>query len=199
MFDPDQSIDRLHQAQDRLLGRLAELTDEIVARPSLLPGWSVGHVLTHIARNGDSVVRRLEGAARDEVVDQYPGGKAARDAEIEAGATRSAVELVADVRASNQAVIVVATKVPGDAWQRLSRSVGGGLIPAEAVLSSRIREVEIHHVDLGLGYGPHDWPDDFVTETLTRELAKLPVRTDPAQLLGWLIGREPAPDLPPWS
>ncbi len=42
--------------------------------PSLLPEWSDGHVLTHLARNADSVVRRMEGAARGELVDQYPGG-----------------------------------------------------------------------------------------------------------------------------
>jgi maleylpyruvate isomerase len=199
MFDPDESVERLRHAQDRLLERLADLTDEIARRPSLLPDWSVGHVLTHVARNADSVVRRLEGAARDEVVDQYPGGLAGRTADIEAGAGRSAVDLLADVRITGRAVEAAATKLPAEAWQRLSRSVGGGLLPAEAVLRSRLREVEIHHVDLGLGYRPQDWPDEFVAETLTRELARLPVRTDPAQLLGWLTGRGPVPDLPPWN
>jgi maleylpyruvate isomerase len=145
------------------------------------------------------VVRRLEGAARDEVVDQYPGGKAGRNAEIETGATRSAGELVADVEASGRAAQEAAANLPSEAWQRLSRSIGGGLLPAEAVLISRIREVEIHHVDLGLGYGPQDWPDEFVAETLARELARLADRTDPAQLLGWLTGRRPAPELPPWN
>ncbi|MET0910545.1 MAG: maleylpyruvate isomerase N-terminal domain-containing protein, partial [Ilumatobacteraceae bacterium] len=42
--------------------------------PSLLPGWTRGHVLTHIARNADSFVRLLEAAGRGEVVTQYAGG-----------------------------------------------------------------------------------------------------------------------------
>ena len=54
-------------AQDGLLAALRDLDDAAARRPSLLPGWSVGHVLTHIARNADSVVWRLEGAAAGEV------------------------------------------------------------------------------------------------------------------------------------
>ena len=54
-------------------------------RPSLLPDWTVGHVLTHLARNADSMDRVLEAAERGDVVERYAGGGAGRDAEIEAG------------------------------------------------------------------------------------------------------------------
>jgi maleylpyruvate isomerase len=198
VFDPDQSVQRLHQAHQRLFGRIEGLTDDVVRRPSLLPGWSVAHVLTHLARNADSVVRRLAGAVRDEVVDQYPGGIAARAAEIEAGAGRAAAELVVDVRASALAAEQVATTLPVAAWERLSRAVEGNLAPASAVLLSRIREVEVHHVDLALGYTPKDWPADFIQDTLARELPALASRADSAELLGWLTGRGPAPELSPW-
>src|SRR5262245_7826701 len=30
-----------------------------VSQPGRLPGWSIGHVLTHLARNADSMVRVL--------------------------------------------------------------------------------------------------------------------------------------------
>ncbi|HST85622.1 MAG TPA: maleylpyruvate isomerase N-terminal domain-containing protein [Kineosporiaceae bacterium] len=199
MFDPEQSTQRLHQAHQRLFERLEGLTDDAVRRPSLLPGWTVGHVLAHLARNADSVVRRLAGAARNEVVDQYPGGVAGRAAEIDAGAGRPAAELVADVRQSALAAEQVAATLPAAAWERLTRAVEGNLAPASAVLLSRIREVEVHHVDLALGYTPKDWPADFIQDTLARELPKLPNRADSAELLGWLIGRGPAPELPPWG
>jgi maleylpyruvate isomerase len=198
MINPDDILDRLRAADDRLLVRLKTLTDEIVRQPSRLPGWSVGHLLTHVARNADSVVRRLEGAARDEIVDQYPGGMSARAAEIEAGAGRSAAELVTDVRTAGLAVLQVAQSLPEAAWQRLSRDSGGLLLPSSTVLISRIREVEVHHVDLGLGYQPADWPAEFVEETLATELPKLPERADPAELLAWLTGRAPAPTLSAW-
>jgi maleylpyruvate isomerase len=196
---PKEVLERLRDAQGRLERRLVGLTDPVVRRPSRLPGWSVGHVLAHLARNADSVVRRLEGAARDEIVDQYPGGRAGREAEIEAGAGLGAAELAADVRTSGLAVEQVASSLPDAAWHRLSRSVGGKLVPAAAVLRSRLREVEIHHADLGLDYGPADWPAEFVQDLLATEMPKLLRRADPSELAAWLTGRGPAPDLPSWS
>ena len=199
MFSPKQTIDRLHLAHERLFGGLERLTDPIVSQPSLLPDWTVGHVLSHLARNADSVVRRLEGALHDEVVDQYPGGPASREADIQAGATRPAEVLVADIRASGLAAEHAATALPFEAWGRLSRSSSGRLRPASDVLTSRIREVEVHHVDLGLGYRVADWPADFRAELLATELPKLLDRADQSELLAWLIGRAPAPSLPAWS
>ena len=61
---PTDLIDGCLAAQATLLDALAGLADDAARRPSLLPDWTVGHVLTHIARNADSVVWRLEGAAR---------------------------------------------------------------------------------------------------------------------------------------
>ena len=182
----------------RLFAAIEGMDDDVARRPSRLPGWSVGHVLTHLARNADSMTRRLAGAARDEVVDQYPGGAEERAAEIEAGAGRSAAELVTDVRESALACERVAADLPDDAWDRLARSVGGQLHTMRRVLEGRIREVELHHVDLGLGYEPADWPRDFARAELDRALAHMTERLDPAELLGWLSGRGPAPELPPW-
>src|SRR3954471_17344691 len=84
--------------------RLAGLDDATARRPSLLPGWTVGHVVTHIARNADSVVRRLAGAVGGRLVPQYPGGLDGRTREIEDGAGRSAAELLADLVRSDDAV-----------------------------------------------------------------------------------------------
>ena len=69
-------------------------------------------MLTHVARNADSVVRRLEGAARGELLDQYAGGLEQRRADIEAGAGRPAAELVADVVATSAAVARVMAELP---------------------------------------------------------------------------------------
>src|SRR3954447_5779943 len=96
--DIARNVQGCRAAHATLSTALSGLSDERARQPSLLPGWSVGHLLTHIARNADSVVRRFEGAIRDEVVDQYAGGPAGREAEIEAGAHRSAADLVDDVR-----------------------------------------------------------------------------------------------------
>jgi maleylpyruvate isomerase len=185
-------------AHGRLSATVSALTDPQAHAPSRLPDWTVGHVLTHLARHADSVTRRLDASARDEVIDQYEGGMAGRVAAIDAGAGRSAAELTDDVRTSALALEVAMAAMPADAWDRVTRGVTGDLQPAWLVAHRRIREVEIHHVDLGLGYQPADWPPEMVAELLADELPALARRADGPQLVAWIIGRADAPVLPPW-
>jgi maleylpyruvate isomerase len=196
---PTRDIDGIKDADAKLLDTIRALDDDAVRRPSLLPNWSVGHVLTHIARNGDSVVRRLNGCAQDEIVDQYEGGAEGRADEIEAGAARSAAEIIADVEATNAAVQAAIAAMPDDGWDRLSRSVDGGLNPATKVLFSRWREIEVHHVDLGLGYEPGQWPEGLARQWLASLLPRLPDRTAPQLLLAWLLDRGGPPALSDWE
>ncbi len=195
---PTADVERCRRSHASLLADLEGLSDESARAPSLLPGWSVGHVLTHVARNADSVVRRLEGAARGEMVDQYPGGFRGRAAEIEGGAGRPAAELVEDVRRSAARVERVWDTLPVRAWGRLTRDVNGHELPAATIVFSRWREVEVHHADLGLGYGPHHWPAALIERWLPVELERVGERCDPVVALAWLLGRGPAPRLDPW-
>jgi maleylpyruvate isomerase len=193
-------------AHARLSATLDQVTDDVVRQPSRLEGWTVGHVLTHIARNADSIVRRINGAVNDEVVDQYEGGYEGRAADIEAGSARSAADIVADVRATSAQVDEAWSTVPDEAWERLTRSVGGRLLPLYSLPFSRWREVEVHHADLGLGYSYTNWPEDYVAQELARQLERLPGRIDDGgarqRLCAWLMGRaqDPGPlDLGPWG
>lgn len=199
MEPPSIEIAGVARAHAAIAATIDGLTDDVARGPSLLPGWTVGHVLTHVARNADSVVRRLQGAAAGEVVDQYPGGAAGREREIEDGAGRPAAELVADVLRSNAAVQAALATFPADAWERLTRSVGGGEVPVRAVVFSRWREVEVHTVDLGRGYRPADWPGDLVAAWLPRAQEQFLPTADERDLLAWLVGRGPAPRLAPWG
>ena len=45
-FDPADLLDQIVAASERLLDTTARLSDADVRAPSLLPGWSRGHVLT---------------------------------------------------------------------------------------------------------------------------------------------------------
>jgi maleylpyruvate isomerase len=196
---PSVEIHGVARAHAALAETIAGLADDVARRPSLLPGWSVGHVLTHVARNADSVVRRLAGAAEGRVVDQYAGGAEGRRRDIEEGAGRPAADLVADVARSSAGVEAALAALPADGWERLSRSVGGELVPARAVVFSRWREVAVHHVDLGLGYAPRDWPEDLVRLWLPQAQEQFLPTADPRDLLAWLVGRGPAPALAPWG
>ena len=94
----------------------SRMTDEDCRVPSLLPGWSRGHVLAHWARNADGQTRMLQAAMRGEVVGQYPGGDPQREADIEAGAARPAPVLLQDVRAALDRVEDAWRRMPPEAW-----------------------------------------------------------------------------------
>jgi maleylpyruvate isomerase len=199
-------VSRIQDAQAALDKSIAGLTDELVWAPSLLPGWTRGHVLTHLARHADATFRMIEGARRDEIVPQYEGGAVGRAAQIEAGADRSADELVADVHESGQRCHGLLGSVAPEVW---SRTIAGD-VPATKALVSRWREIEIHRVDLGLDYTGDDWPAEFVEFLLPRELPRLADRAAGVQppdgltgraLLAWLIGRgtPELPQLPNWA
>jgi maleylpyruvate isomerase len=177
---------------------LVGLRDEQARAPSQLPGWSVGHLLTHIARNGDSVVWRLEGAAQGELRDQYPGGLEQRQTDIEAGAGRPAAALVEDVAQSSAAVARVMAELPEADWDARSRTSMGLVESSRDAVFARWREVVVHHGDLGPGYGGLVLPVDLVDAWLPRELPHLGSRTDATALLTWIIGRGEPPELAPW-
>jgi maleylpyruvate isomerase len=196
---PLEDIDSVREAHQRLHRTMHHLDVETVRRPSLLPGWSVGHVLTHLARNADSVVRRLEGAERGVQVEQYAGGQLGRAREIELGAQRSTRAIVDDLVQADRRLDAALVAASDEVWDQEVAAGGGGLVTASRLAFARWREVEIHHVDLGLGYRSDDWPERLVTAMLGRALAGLPARADPRHLLAWTLGRASAPELTPWG
>jgi len=185
-----------------LIADLAGLTDAEARQPSLLPDWSVGHVLTHIARNADGFVRMVEGAKRGEVVAMYEHGVEGRRADIEAGSGRSAAELVADVEAASQRLDDLFATCDATSWAGRGLTIAGN-IPISELPERRRGEVEIHRVDLGLGYTFADWPADYRRAELAKRTAQWASRkpmgfTDlppaalalpPTDRLAWLLGR----------
>jgi maleylpyruvate isomerase len=196
-----------HRGLMAMLDQLGGAIDP--ARPSLLPGWAVSHVLTHLARNADSMTRVLVAADRGDVVDRYAGGDAGRDAEIEAGWRRPAAELVADVRHSSARL--EQQWVRQVRWNGRSREASGREIPITDLPFFRWREVEVHRADLGLGFEPAEWPAEYVREDLVRMemrwnarrpmgMTGLPheaLRAPPHVRLAWLLGRTAIEGLEP--
>lgn len=182
-FDPAALRDRIAVATDQLLHTCERLSDADARAPSLLPGWSRGHVLTHIARNADGG-RRLLGSARTGVpAAEYPS-LAVRAEEIEAGAGRGIAELIADVADSAAAFAAEYDRMPEQAWQRVVRWTAGQRYPAQRAADSRWCEVLVHHADLRAGYGPRQWPAYFVSDMLDRVVDAFTQRTDaPAMCL----------------
>ncbi|WP_406268877.1 maleylpyruvate isomerase family mycothiol-dependent enzyme [Nocardia sp. NBC_00881] len=165
-------LDTVAAATDRLLDTIRGLSDQAVAEPSLLPGWTRGHVLAHLARNADSVVNLLLWAHTGVEIPQY-ASTFLRDSDIEAGAPRPLAEQLADNEAAANRWLSLARTLTDDAWQAEVRTRQGRPVPATEVRWMRLQEVEIHHVDLDAGYRPSDWPAAFVTRILPQATADL--------------------------
>src|SRR5579863_7317524 len=101
MDEASHSLDRIAAATERLLATATALSDAQAREPSLLPGWTRGHVLTHIARNSGGMVNLLTWARSGVETPMYASPES-RAADIEAGAGRPAADLFADVRSSAQ-------------------------------------------------------------------------------------------------
>jgi maleylpyruvate isomerase len=175
MGPPLTDIEAVRQSTRRVLNAIGDLTDEQAAAKSLLPGWTRGEVLTHLARNADGGRGIAEAAARGEIGVQYPGGVEQRAAGIAAGRGVRAAALLNDLRRSCDALMESWLELPDDAWERIGKSTTAQRTQVGWVWA-RWREVEVHHVDLGLGYSPSEWPVAFVSRGLHEALAELPDR-----------------------
>lgn len=202
--NPERASQLCTEAQARLLNSVVAVTDDDVRMPSQLPDWTIGHVLTHLARNAEAHARRLEGALRGEDVPKYERGAEQRGGEIEAGAGRSAREIIADLESSFSHLEQVFSTCSRAGWPN-GHFLGGGSYGVAACPAHRLREVEMHHADLGRGYTPADWPDEYVAWDLQVLLATVPERLgsghERRRLMAWLAGRgalDTMPVLDPW-
>jgi maleylpyruvate isomerase len=162
---PATDIEAVRVATRRILRTVTDLTDEQAAAKSLLPGWSRAELLTHLARNADGGAGIAQAAARAEIGMQYPGGQHQRAADIAAGRGATAAVLVADLRRSCDALMESWQQLPDDAWDRPGLSLTGQRTQRGWVWA-RWREVEVHHIDLDLGYSSAEWTVAFVSRGL---------------------------------
>lgn len=179
--DPLVLLPLLDQATDRVLRTAAGFDDAAVAAPSLLSGWTRGHVLTHLARNADACTNLITWARTGVRTPAYPSMEA-RNADIEAGAGRPAGELVEDLRAAAARFAGAAADLPAAAWAVSVEKADGRRVTAALVVWDRLREVEVHHVDLAAGYTTADWPEAFSQHVL-REIVNGFTRRDDAPAL----------------
>lgn len=194
---PSDEIETCLASHRHLERSLASLIDRQMREPSLLPGWTRGHVLTHLADKTATHVWLIGGAEVNEVRDQYPAGFAQAQSAVDARSGRSAAELREDVAQSFADLESAWERLDSDQWQRTGICVPGPRSMAD-IVSRHLRDVEAHHVDLDIGYSPSDWPELFVEGELAKRLAGLSDRAGHSALLAWLLGRGDAPTLGPW-
>lgn len=143
--------------------------------------------------------RRVEGVLRGELVDQYAGGVAGRATEIGNGAARQVHEIVEDVCDWSSRLDELFATLPAATWPQPVRTVLGGQHPVALLPFRRWREVEVHLVDLDLGFSCADWSQDLVERALPRLISGLPDRADHRDLMAWILGRASPPELERWG
>ncbi|THV42473.1 maleylpyruvate isomerase N-terminal domain-containing protein [Glycomyces buryatensis] len=158
--EPAELLGVLRVATNRLVLAIGSMADSEVREPSLLPGWTRAHLITHVARNADAL-RNLLSWARTGVETPAYSRPGAREADIEAGADRSADDLHDDVAESAEAFAAEAEMVSVTAWQTEVRVMDGPMFRASLILPRRLTEVELHHTDLGMGYKAANWTPAF--------------------------------------
>lgn len=206
----------LNESARSLEHSLLEFTEVQARGASLLPGWSRGHVLTHIARNADALLNLVSWARTGVETPMYPS-REARDSTIEAQSGRPVAALVDDVKDSQVRLMTAIEAMTESELTTVVRwGMAGHEAPASDITKFRRMEVEVHHVDLDLDYTLAHWPEDLVESLLTEVAAEFAERSGtlpfvlvgnddegrwsvgtggpeingpPPALLGWLIGR----------
>ena len=209
----DRTVEACTAAHQRLLEFADGLTDDDMRAPSLLPGWTRGHVLNHLRRNADSFAHLCRAAEAGEVAEQYPGGPdqmTVRNAGVEDGAHDPAATVVANLRASIYGLEAVWFRGAAQMWTGTGLMASGATLPVAEFPFRRLRETVVHTLDLGCGYTHEDWPDLYVRMELERQkmawaashpmgLTQLPAAALalPDRLrLAWLIRRASVDGLP---
>ena len=196
-MDPAQRqlSDQIDQATQRLLDAARVISEPDLRAPSLLPGWTRAHVLAHLARGADAMRNLLIGARSGQDRPAYASAEA-READIQSTAAARPNELMADLADSAMAFRVIARQLPDAGWRVPVRVLDSRSFPADELLIRRLVEVELHHCDLGIGYGHTKWPPAFTAMDLAE-----PMRSQRADRLTYVqppqAARAGSPGRPP--
>ncbi len=146
--DPAVTVSWMQQGTAHFLGAVERLDDADFALAGPLPGWSRAHVIGHVARNAEALVR-LASWARTGVECPMYESREQRNAEIESTATlapESLRRLFVDTSAELDAALAAFDE---RTWTATVRSALGRVIPASEIPWMRSREVWLHAIDIG--------------------------------------------------
>ena len=220
------ALDLLGDAAQRLTRTVDGFHGDDWRTASLLPGWTRAHVVAHLALNAEGVTRVIRALVGDEPSDEPPtmyDSDERRDSDILDLGERDPGEIRDRLLGGTTVLHDAFAAVPEDGWGgRVERTPGGRSLPVSALPSMRVREIEIHHVDLGADYTTAGWPEPFsvlLLDAMTKRLRPddpfevkpldsertwvvgrtdseypVPIVTGPAADLGWWLTGRPAPE-----
>jgi maleylpyruvate isomerase len=192
------TIDDVRRAQHKIESVVALLDDADLRVPSRLPGWSIAHVVAHVALNAEAFGRAADQLRAGRLGIMYPGGMAGRTADIEQLASAEHSAIGARLHDTGEHFL--------DTWQdpapsgACATAEGFPPFPAETVILRRLREVEVHGLDTGLAQlDASTWSTAFVDADLPIQWETVVRRTDQAITIldeldhSWSVGSGAAP------
>lgn len=181
-----------------------------------MPGWTRGHVATHLSRNADALARVISSNLNGSPLPMYDSEEQ-RDADIESGARRRGLEQQVDLDESAHRLAEAFAALPESRADE-EIALRATRIPLGALPLARLAEIVLHHVDLDVGHELEDadpssvrwlldyWSfrtqsrDDFPSLRLIAPDARTwtfgpsgadptVISGEPAALLAWVTGR----------
>lgn len=156
---------------EHFLSRLKLVGNEQLGGPSMLPGWSGKHLLSHIGHNAQALARLAHWAATGEETPMYPS-PTARVEEIEEGALWPTGRLRVFAEDEQAVLSEALDRITGEGWQRGVVTGQGRTVPARTIPWLRSRELWIHACDLPGGGDFADFPRDFTDELIDDVLTR---------------------------
>lgn len=149
----------------RLLGATLGLDDDAWHAPSLLPGWTRGHIGTHLARNAEALARVVGGVLEGTEPGMYDSTEA-RNADIEGGAGRDHLSIQEDMDQATYTLVGAFDQLSADHWQQWVTMRPNMRVPVAMLPLGRVVEVVLHHIDLGLEFTAADLDDETAAPML---------------------------------
>jgi maleylpyruvate isomerase len=177
MSRPERELSWVADGQALFEQAVMELDD--LGAPARLPGWTRGHVVTHVARNAEGLCHLLTWAQTGIETPMYPSVQA-RDADIQAGAPRPQAEQLEDLHRAGAAFAAAAQELSAHHWAA-TVSTRHGSVAASWVPWARVRELWLHLVDLNTGVEIDQVPEDIAT-MLVRDVADWMHTRGPARI-----------------
>jgi len=155
----------------RLRAAAGRMTERDARAASLLPGWTRGHLLTHLADVATAFARQADNARRGEVREVYAGGREGRNSSIEAGSGLPIEDLRARLEQGLSALETAWAQLTPADWQQ---PCGHRDQPLTGTAAAWWRESELHLVDLDVGYQAQDWSPQLSAHVIDFLLPRLP-------------------------